>query len=78
MTKPELKLIVGGGDVVAAIDEIRQRAVDGKVDGLVIVASSPDGFIGWAWAYKDDMAYPWARLLGGVISAGDEMRTEGL
>jgi hypothetical protein len=77
-TPPPLQLFYGGGDMIALLDDLRERVARGEIDGIVISAASANMCCGWSWAWKDDAVAPWARMLAAVDSAQAELVNRGL
>lgn len=61
--RPPLEVIVGGGDVVSFLESILEKARAGEIDGVIAAFSQADhhNFVGYA--YRDDMAFAWSRLV---------------
>lgn len=76
--QPKLQLFYGGGDMLEAVDDMRERIVKGELDGIVLVGVRPDGYCGWTWAYRDDAMMPWARMFAATASAEHELLAKGL
>jgi hypothetical protein len=61
----QITVIDGGGDIIAALDALREQALAGKIDGIAYVtcmrSDQENGTAGWA--YREDMPYPYARLI---------------
>lgn len=80
MNTPELRLIPGGGDMVAAVEDLLEQIRTGKVVGVVLcgITDIDGGTCGWTWAHRDDIALPWPRLLAAVATAEHDLVAEGL
>jgi hypothetical protein len=76
--RPEFKCFYGGGDLLEAANDLRDRILSGEMDGFVIAGITESGHCGWHWAYRDDAPAPWARLLAATASAQHAMLTDGL
>jgi hypothetical protein len=61
----QVTVIDGGGDILAAIERLREQALRGEIDGIAYVtcmrSDADNGQAGWA--YREDMQYPYARLI---------------
>jgi hypothetical protein len=77
LSRPDFKLLYGGGDMLKAIDDLRERITRGEVEGLVICVAG-ENLIGGTWAYREDMALPWARLQAAVDTMQYKLVSEGL
>ena len=73
----KLECYYGGGDLLAAIDDLRARIVAGEIESIVITACTADRRCGWHWAKRDDMKFPWARMVAAHAAAGEELLREG-
>lgn len=76
--RPELKCFYGGGDLLEAADDLRERILSGEMDGFVICGITEGGKCGWYWAYRDDTPLPWSRLVAATASAHHHMMADGL
>lgn len=65
----QVTVIDGGGDIIAALDRLREQALEGKIDGIAYVtcmrSDADNGQAGWA--YREDMPYPYARLIASSL-----------
>lgn len=78
MDRPELKCFYGGGDMLAAADDLRARILSGEMDGFLIAGITNEKFCGWYWAYREDTPLPWPRLIAATAAAQHEMVANGL
>lgn len=62
----KLDLVHGDGDVVALLEEMLSKAKEGAYDAVVVVLCTKDGQQGWDRAYKEDMVFPFARMMSGL------------
>jgi hypothetical protein len=73
-----LEVRIGSGDVVKTLNELRDRAVIGEIEGIAFVVCTADdkdsGQMGYA--FRDDMAYPFARLIASALSLKDYLRAK--
>lgn len=78
MTKPPLRLIHGGYDVVEALEDALKKAKAGEFDAIVISGITTDGHSGTHWAHRDDMAHPWSRMVAAVAASQHDLMVDGL
>lgn len=62
-----IQVIAGSGNVVDHLTKLLERAKAGEIEAIATATCETDGggFIQYSW--RDDMAWPWARL---VAAAG--------
>lgn len=75
---PTLNLIAGNGDVVGLLEEAAELARKGELVAVTICACTSSGNVGNQSAWKDDIEFPWSRLLASVADAQHRLLTEGL
>lgn len=68
--------INGNKDVVSALEEALEEARAGRLVGIVLCGLYGEE-IGWGWAHKTGLPYPWPRLLSSVADAHHELTREG-
>lgn len=75
---PEFKMIPGGGDLVATLEDALERVRTGELEGIVLCGITSDETLGWTWSHTDGIACPWPRLLAAVATAHHELLSKGL
>lgn len=67
-----LTLIDGGGDIIAVLEAMLQSAKSGELEAVAVITCTTDRVQNAHYAYRDDMAFAWARLVAaaGCFHAG--------
>lgn len=82
MDKPSpFRVILGNRDVVASLEFALEKAKAGSLVGVVLCGVFEDGEgrdVGFHWAHRDDLEFPWPRLLTAVTDAQQNIAREGL
>ena len=78
-----MKVVIGNHCVVSALEEALAEAKAGTLVGVVICGVTDGdgvttGSIGWQGGVKDDVAFPWPRLLASVAHAHSDLIRDGL
>lgn len=78
MTRPALRKIEGGGDIVAYLEELAERARKGDFDAVVVAMVGSDGVMHHGWAYEDDLPFSWAVILAAATDLQSVLLDDGL
>lgn len=76
--KQPMKVIVGNKDVIECLEQALVEARAGTLVGVVVCGiTAGDGLItgnqGWQAAVRDDVLFPWPRLLATVTAAYQDL-----
>jgi hypothetical protein len=76
----DLELKYGRKDILDMLDEVRERVTNGDVEAVIAIEfySNDERNIGNNVAWKDDMAFPWSRMVAAAGSLTHELYSEGL
>lgn len=78
MSRPELRVIEGGGDIVDYLEEVLRQAKAGEFHALAIASVHSDGSLGVGYAFRDDMDRPWAQIVASIVSLQHHFLENGL
>lgn len=68
----------GSKDMLELVDDMREKIVAGKVDGVAIAFTDTAGCTFTQWAYRKDATAVWARLVAALSSVLNRMVKDGL
>jgi hypothetical protein len=78
VSRPELRVIEGGGDVVDYLEDLLESARKGEFEAVAVATVGSDGILGVGCSYRDDMDSAWARILASVVNLQHWLLDEGL
>lgn len=73
-----MKILYGSGQILEAIDDIRERALAGKIEGLVICWADDERTTWHGVVWKENAEYMWPRLVATVTAAQNDLIVNGL
>lgn len=71
--RSDTRLIFGGGDLIALLDDARQRVIDGQIVGLAVVAITSDSMLGYGAEVIEDAPYAWSRMNAAMADSSSHM-----
>ena len=71
------KLVHGSADLVEVLEDALERVRAGELVGVVIAGITSNGMSGWTGAFKEDAAFPWARLHAVTATAANDLLVGG-
>lgn len=77
MSRPELRRIEGGGEIVDYLEGLLDAARAGQFEALAVASVHVDGELGIGYAYRDDMHRPWATIVASVTTLQHALLEEG-
>lgn len=76
--RDKLELKYGRRDLLDVLDESKERAGAGEIEGILVIELREDKEIHRAFAWKDDMQFRWARFAAAAGAVVHELNAEGL
>lgn len=68
MSRPELRVIDGGGDIVAYCEDLLEQARAGNFEALAVASVGSGDCLGIGYACRDDLPRKWSMLVASVAS----------
>ena len=80
MSRPALRMIEGGKDIVEFCEGLLEQARAGEFTALAVatVEGPEEDVLGMGYAYRDDMDHAFARILASVTSLQAELLENGI
>lgn len=72
-----MQLIYGSRDMLETLDDVREKAVLGELEAVVVIPLTHESFTSLV-AWRDDMPYYWSRIAAAVATAAHQIMLEGL
>lgn len=73
ISREDTRLIFGGGDLIAKLDEARALVANGQIIGLSIVAITSDDMLGYSAAVVDGTPAAWSRMVAAMADSSSHM-----